>query len=102
MYQGHLSDGSSVQRHSAGPLYPAVIGVQERDFGATRSWFVIYPGKEEQDFPTSDEAVAYAVKCNEERKRAADLKQKLVAQAKALQQRQQQFGQWAGQRALQS
>lgn len=25
MYQGHCSDGSSIQKHSAGPLYPFVI-----------------------------------------------------------------------------
>lgn len=24
-YQGHLNDGSSVQKHSAGPLYPYII-----------------------------------------------------------------------------
>jgi len=28
-YQGHLADGSSVQKHSAGPLYPYVIFAQE-------------------------------------------------------------------------
>ena len=25
MYQGHCSDGSSIQKHSAGPLYPFVV-----------------------------------------------------------------------------
>lgn len=25
MYQGHLNDGSSVQKHSAGGLYPYII-----------------------------------------------------------------------------
>lgn len=30
MYQGHLPDGSSVQRHSAGGLYPFVIYARQR------------------------------------------------------------------------
>ncbi len=25
MYQGHMNDGSSIQKHSAGPLYPFVV-----------------------------------------------------------------------------
>ena len=25
MYQGHCNDGSSIQKHSAGPLYPFVV-----------------------------------------------------------------------------
>lgn len=29
-YQGHLADGSSVQKHSAGAHYPYVIGYTER------------------------------------------------------------------------
>jgi len=28
MYQGHHSDGSSVQKHSAGSHYPFVVGKQ--------------------------------------------------------------------------
>ena len=32
-YQGHLEDGSSVQKHSAGPLYPYVIFAQETATG---------------------------------------------------------------------
>lgn len=32
-YQGHLGDGSSVQKHSAGPLYPYVIFAQETTTG---------------------------------------------------------------------
>ena len=29
-YQGHLNDGASVQKHSAGGAYPYVIGYTER------------------------------------------------------------------------
>lgn len=32
-YQGHLNDGSSVQKHSAGGLYPCVIYAQETPTG---------------------------------------------------------------------
>jgi hypothetical protein len=30
MYQGHLSDGSSIQKHSAGPIFPYIIGFTDR------------------------------------------------------------------------
>lgn len=33
MYQGHLNDGSSIQKHSAGGLYPCVIYAQETPKG---------------------------------------------------------------------
>ena len=33
IYQGHLADGSSVQKHSAGGLYPCVIYAQETPTG---------------------------------------------------------------------
>lgn len=42
MYQGHLSDGSSVQKHSAGPLYPFVLYIHEIE--GERFWCVIGPG----------------------------------------------------------
>jgi len=29
MYQGHLSDGSGIQKHSAGAWYPLVVGFRE-------------------------------------------------------------------------
>lgn len=32
-YQGHLSDGSSVQKHSAGGIYPCVLFAQETPTG---------------------------------------------------------------------
>lgn len=39
-YQGHLPDGSSIQRHSAGTHYPFIVGKQE---GQLRPWFVMDP-----------------------------------------------------------
>lgn len=60
MYQGHHSDGSSIQRHSVGPLYPYVLGVRERQFAPgefTRTYLVIGPGVDEYECPTVDEAV---------------------------------------------
>jgi len=30
MYQGHCADGSSIQKHSAGGLYPYVIGYTDK------------------------------------------------------------------------
>ena len=41
MYEGHLPDGSSVQRHSAGPLYPYVIAA--RQHGSALEWGVTGP-----------------------------------------------------------
>lgn len=38
MYQGHCADGSSVQKHSAGPIYPCVLVYTER-FG----YYVLCP-----------------------------------------------------------
>lgn len=32
-YQGHLSDGSSVQKHSVGNLYPCVLFVKHNRYG---------------------------------------------------------------------
>lgn len=90
MYQGHLPDGSSVQRHSAGPLYPAVIGVRERNYGADRKWFVIYPGKDDAEHDTYELAVAYAESCNKAR-----------AHRNAERQRQIAFSTWADQRNAQ-
>ena len=40
MYQGHHSDGSSIQRHSAGPHYPFIVGMQNHPAG---NWFVMGP-----------------------------------------------------------
>lgn len=46
-YQGHLEDGSSVQKHSAGPAYPFVVQVVERggkDGGRAKVYQIIGPG----------------------------------------------------------
>jgi hypothetical protein len=43
MYQGHLNDGSSVQKHSAGAIYPYVIQVRDRAPGAYW-WELLGPG----------------------------------------------------------
>lgn len=41
VYQGHIGDGSSVQKHPAGPLYPCVVFAQETPQGL--QWGVITP-----------------------------------------------------------
>lgn len=41
MYEGHLPDGSSIQRHSAGPLYPYVIAARQN--GEALEWGVTGP-----------------------------------------------------------
>lgn len=33
MYQGHMNDGSSVQKHSAGSVYPFVVYAQQTSWG---------------------------------------------------------------------
>jgi len=33
MYQGHLNDGSSIQKHSVGGIYPCVLFAQETPVG---------------------------------------------------------------------
>ena len=51
MYQGHHSDGSSIQRHSAGSHYPYVVG--KRAGVVTPSvlcWFVLHPDGREDYF----------------------------------------------------
>ena len=62
-YQGHHSDGSGIQSHSAGPLYPYVIGVRERqvDGAFVRSW-ILLGGKirGEIELRTHDDAVEAA------------------------------------------
>lgn len=62
-YQGHHSDGSGIQNHSAGPLYPYVIGVRERqvDGEFVRSW-ILLGGKirGEIELRTHDDAVEAA------------------------------------------
>lgn len=44
-YQGHLPDGSGIQKHSAGGIYPYVLVAQESPLGLL--WGVLQPGDEE-------------------------------------------------------
>jgi len=63
MYEGHHSDGSGVQKHSAGGLYPYVIGIRERlrdDGSFLRTHFVTGPKCVYFECPTDVEAVAHA------------------------------------------
>jgi hypothetical protein len=63
-YQGHLDDGSSVQKHSAGPLYPCVIYAQETPRGL--QWGVISPRHQEGVLVGAHAAaVAYAELANQ-------------------------------------
>ena len=57
MYTGHLSDGSSIQKHSAGGLYPYIVYAQGAD---VLTWGVIAPGQSGYIVGTYDEAVAHA------------------------------------------
>lgn len=63
-YQGHHQDGSGVQKHSAGQLYPYVVGVRERQLDGRfiRTRIVYGPRAPAAGFecPTVDEAVSYA------------------------------------------
>lgn len=62
MYQGHHQDGSGIQRHSAGDLYPYVLAVRERlqaDGSHLRSWLIIGPDYEGEK-ATHQEAVSFA------------------------------------------
>jgi len=44
-YQGHLPDGSSVQKHSAGGAYPYVLVLRDSQRpGAKFDWGLIGPG----------------------------------------------------------
>ena len=45
-YQGHLADGSSVQKHSAGPVYPYIVFNREGDDEDNLRWCVMGPGFE--------------------------------------------------------
>lgn len=57
MYQGHLPDGSSVQKHSAGANYPYIVGSRERK---EMPWFVWAPDGTEAVFSNSHAAMAFA------------------------------------------
>jgi len=57
-YQGHMADGSSVQKHSAGSHYPYVVG--KREGNPREPWFVICPGGQELGFYLGENAFAWA------------------------------------------
>lgn len=57
VYQGHHSDGSGVQKHSAGSHYPYVIGKYERP---TFGWFVMAPNGAIAEFQTGVAAARFA------------------------------------------
>lgn len=59
MYQGHLADGSSVQKHSAGGLYPFVLYAQETDQGL-RWGFISPTGLDSAAKFTYDQVIAAA------------------------------------------
>lgn len=59
-YQGHLSGGNPVQRHSAGEHYPYVIAVVERDGGLVRWYEVTGPGTPALAFESDAAAVRVA------------------------------------------
>lgn len=47
VYQGHLADGSSIQKHSVGDIFPFVLQVRSRPEGGTSYyWELIGPGIE--------------------------------------------------------
>lgn len=58
MYAGHHADGSSVQKHSAGPLYPYVIFAKQA--GQVMHWGVLEPSGEESIFKSYTGAVQFA------------------------------------------
>jgi hypothetical protein len=64
VYQGHLADGSSVQKHSAGPVYPFIVFAREGDAESGLVWCVIGPGIEgELRFASSLAAFGAAQRC---------------------------------------
>lgn len=71
-YQGHLPDGSSIQRHSAGTHYPFIVGKQE---GQRRPWFVMEPsGKiidRQVECRVAFENAEYLARARRERERQA-------------------------------
>jgi hypothetical protein len=60
MYEGHLNDGSSVQAHSAGPLYPYVLFAKQ--VGDRLLWGVITPRGDEPIFGSYDNTADIALK----------------------------------------
>jgi len=88
-YQGHLSDGSSIQRHSAGALYPYVIAA--RQSGSKLEYGVVTPGGQYIWTGTYDSAVekAFALKSAKDRNLGA---------SRAMAHNQRQWSRYAAQR----
>ena len=58
MYQGHHSDGSSIQAHSVGGLYPYIVFAQGAD---KLQWGVLSPdGGTSRLYATYDQAADHA------------------------------------------
>jgi hypothetical protein len=57
VYQGHCADGSSIQKHSVGDVYPFIVGKRE---GAELPWFVLSPEGTEAEFALGAQAFASA------------------------------------------
>ena len=67
MYQGHLNDGSSIQKHSAGGIYPCIVYSQETPEG--RKFGLITPDNQEGElFFSYDHAVRMAITYNNSKK----------------------------------
>ena len=68
-YQGHLPDGSGVQRHSAGGIYPFIPFGKQTEHGI--NWGLIMPGGRELMIGSYSSAVALAanIKAGTERGR---------------------------------
>lgn len=58
-YQGHLADGSSVQKHSAGGLYPYVLFAKQ--VGEKLQYGVLSPSGREDMFVTYDTALGFGM-----------------------------------------
>lgn len=67
-YQGHLSDGSSIQRHSAGGLYPYVIAA--RQSGSKLEYGVVTPGGQYILTGTYNSAIDKAISLKEKGRKA--------------------------------
>lgn len=60
MYQGHLNDGSSIQKHSVGGMYPCIVYAQETCHGL--KYGLITPDNQDGSFYDSyDKAVAAGI-----------------------------------------
>jgi hypothetical protein len=53
---GHLPDGSGVQKHSAGPLYPCVIAMRDGRLGGKYDYGVLSPRNQEPLWLSNHEA----------------------------------------------